>query len=87
MKFNTQSAEWISIRIITCIISLSLLLYNMCNKYDNGGKSILKNNSVHVLVCSYSNTFLRNEFGGVICLSLNKQLVTRQKCFCVLSWH
>jgi hypothetical protein len=60
MKFNTQSAEWISIRIITCIISLSLLLYNMCSKYDNG-KKYLKNNSVHGLVCRYSNTFLRTE--------------------------
>jgi len=61
MKFNTQSAEWVSIRIITCIISLSLfLLYNMCSKYDNG-KKYLKSNSIDGLVCRCSNIFLQNE--------------------------
>lgn len=60
MKVNTQSAEWISIRIITCIISLSFLLYNMCSMYDNGKKH-LKNTSLDGLVCRYSNTFLQNE--------------------------
>jgi hypothetical protein len=37
MKFDTQSAEWISVRIITCIISPRFFfVIQRAVKYDNG---------------------------------------------------